>query len=139
MPTRTQGHSTCELVRLIRLFILVLAVAAPVVANAEEPSKVDIEAAEMVAALIGVQVFAKDGAEVGRVADIAFDEELRPKALRMARGIPMGLGTRTLIIPKWSFIAVDGAVVLGVPARRPPLLLSLPSPRRKSETAALKC
>ena len=28
----------------------------------------------------------------------------------------MGLGTRTLIIPKGSFIAVDGAVVLDVPA-----------------------
>jgi hypothetical protein len=107
------------LIRLFILVILVLAAAAataPVVANAEEPRKVDIEAAEMVAALIGAPVFAKDGAEVGRVADIAFDGELRPKALRMVTGIPMGLGIRTLIIPKGSFIAVDGAVILDVPA-----------------------
>src|SRR5262245_11532996 len=100
---------------LIRLFILILAAAAvtaPVVANAEEPGKVDITAAEKVTALIGAPVFAKDGAEVGRVADIAFDTELRPKALRMVTGIPVGVGTRTLIIPKGSFIAVDGAVVL---------------------------
>ena len=104
---------------LIRLFILVMAAAAattPVVANAEEPGKVDIEAAEMVAALIGAPVLSKDGAEVGRVADIAFDGELRPKALRIVTGLPMGLGTRSLIIPKGSFIAVDGAVVLNVPA-----------------------
>ena len=47
----------------------------------------------MVAALIGAPVFSKDGAEVGRVADIAFDGELQPKALRMVTGIPMGLGT----------------------------------------------
>ena len=42
---------------LIRLFTLILADAA-VVANAEEPAKVDIEAAEKVAALIGAPVFA---------------------------------------------------------------------------------
>ena len=76
----------------------------------------DIEAAEMVAALIGAPIFSKDGAKVGRVAEIAFDGELRPKALRMVTGIPVGLGTRTLIIPKGSFIAVDGAIVLDVSA-----------------------
>src|SRR5262249_16223205 len=82
-----------------------------------QAAKVDIEAAEKVAALIGAPVFAKDGAEVGRVADIAFDGELRPKALRMVTGIGLGLGTRTFIIRKGSFIAVDGAVVLDVPAK----------------------
>jgi len=104
---------------LIRLFTLVLTIGATVpavVANAQKPGKVDIEAAEMVAALIGAPVFAKDGAEVGRVADIAFDGELQPKALRMITAAHMGLGTRTLIIPKGSFIALDGAIVLGVPA-----------------------
>ena len=116
---------------LIRLFILVLAVAAPVVANAEEPSKVDIEAAEMVAALIGAPVFAKDGAEVGRVADIAFDGELQPKALRMITAAHMGLGTRTLIIPKGSFIALDGAIVLDVPAEAVSAFADLAEPSDK--------
>ena len=104
---------------LMRFFKRVLTIAAlttNVVAYAEEPGKIDIEAAEMVAALIGAPVFAKDGAEVGRVADIAFDGELRPKALRMVTGLRLGFGTRTLIIPKGSFIALDGAVVLDVPA-----------------------
>ena len=117
MPRRTTVNSSTPM--LTRLFMLVLAAAAvipAVVANAQEPGKVNIEAAEMVASLIGAPVFAKDGAEVGRVADIAVDGELRPKALRMVTGIPMGLGTRTLIIPKGSFIAVDGAVVLDIPA-----------------------
>ena len=119
---------------LIRLFILVLTIAAvvpAVVANAQEPGKVDIEAAEMVAALIGAPVFAKDGAEVGRVADIAFDGELQPKALRMITAAHMGLGTRTLIIPKGSFIALDGAIVLDVPAEAVSAFAELAEPSDK--------
>jgi len=46
--------------------------------HAEPTGRVDLEAAEMTAELIGSPVYAKDGVEVGTVADIAFDEELQP-------------------------------------------------------------
>jgi len=55
--------------------------------------KVDLEAAEMAAELIGAPVYAKEGVEVGTVADIAFDEELQPHRLRMTTGNDLGLGT----------------------------------------------
>jgi sporulation protein YlmC with PRC-barrel domain len=81
-----------------------------------EPGKVDLEAAEMVAELIGAPVLALDGTEVGVVTDIAFDEELRPESLRMSTGAILGLGTRILQVPKEAFMPVRGAVILRVKA-----------------------
>jgi hypothetical protein len=43
-------------------------------AQAQTPGKIDLEAAEMAAEFIGAPVFARDGAQVGEVADIAFDD-----------------------------------------------------------------
>jgi hypothetical protein len=97
----------------IVLTAIALAAAA---AWAEEPGKVDLEAAEMVSRLLGAPVFTKDGAEVGRVADIAFDAELRPKTLRMTTGVHMGLGARTLALPRGAFMPLEDAVVLDVRA-----------------------
>jgi sporulation protein YlmC with PRC-barrel domain len=93
--------------------IIALTVAAPAYA---EPGKVDLEAAEMAAELVGAPVFAKDGAEVGVVADITFDDELQPHRLRMTTGKRLGLGARTIEVPRGAFIAVRGAVVLDVTA-----------------------
>jgi hypothetical protein len=59
----------------IGLVVLFLSAAA---GHAEPPSRVDLEAADMTAELIGAPVFAKDGVEVGAVADIALDEGLQP-------------------------------------------------------------
>jgi sporulation protein YlmC with PRC-barrel domain len=84
--------------------------------HAEPPGKVDLEAAEMAAELIGGPVYANDGVEVGTVADIAFDEELQPRRLRMTTGKVLGLGTRTLDVPKGAFMLVRGAAILHVPA-----------------------
>jgi hypothetical protein len=81
-----------------------------------EPGKVDLEAAEMVVELIGAPVLALDGTEVGVVADVAFDEELRPESLRMATGATLGFGTRILQVPKDAFMPVRGAVILRVKA-----------------------
>jgi len=81
-----------------------------------EPGKVDIEAAEMVAELIGGPVLAIDGTEVGLVADVAFDDELQPESLRMTTSATLGLGARTLQVPKDAFMPVRGAVILRVPA-----------------------
>src|SRR5947207_12181488 len=94
--------------------IALLVVLSP--ARSETSAKIDLEAAEMAAELIGAPVFAKDGAEVGEVADISFDDELQPDHLRMTTGAVLGLGTRTLEIPRGTFMALRGAVVLDVPA-----------------------
>jgi sporulation protein YlmC with PRC-barrel domain len=96
--------------------LTVLLMGAVPVARAEDPGKVDLEALEMVSELIGAPVFSKDGTEVGQVADIAFDDKLQPQRLRMTTGRHLGLGARTLEIPKGSFMPVRGAVILDVPA-----------------------
>jgi sporulation protein YlmC with PRC-barrel domain len=101
---------------LIGLALTVLLLGAVPVARAEDPGKVDLEALEMVSELIGAPVFSKDGTEVGQVADIAFDDKLQPQRLRMTTGRHLGLGARTLEIPKGSFMPVRGAVILDVPA-----------------------
>ena len=97
----------------IGLVVLFLSAAA---GHAEPPSRVDLEAADMTAELIGAPVFAKDGVEVGAVADIALDEGLQPQRLRMTTGKTLGFGVRTLDVPKGAFMLMRGAVILDVPS-----------------------
>jgi hypothetical protein len=97
----------------IVLTIVALTVAAPAYA---QPGKMDLEAAEMVAELIGAPVLAKDGEEVGVVADVSFDADLQPLRLRMTTGKFLGLGARTIEVPKGTFMPVRGAVLLNVSA-----------------------
>jgi sporulation protein YlmC with PRC-barrel domain len=101
---------------IVRFFSILAVVVLPCFARAQTPGRIDGEAAEHIAALIGAPVYAKDGPEVGKVADIAFDEDARPYRLRMTTDAVLGFGTRTLVIPKGAFMAVRGAVVLEVPA-----------------------
>ena len=101
---------------MIGCALAVLLMGMVPVAHAEDPGKVDLEALEMVSELIGARVFSKDGTEVGQVADIAFDDKLQPQRLRMTTGRNLGLGARTIEIPKGSFMPVRGAVILDVPA-----------------------
>ena len=100
----------------IRLFLALL-IAASVVARSDPASAQGADAAEMATELIGSPVFANDGTEVGAVADVSFDEELQPQRLRMTTASQLGLGTRTIEIPKGSFITLRGAVVLDVPTQ----------------------
>jgi hypothetical protein len=104
------------LIQLPRIVFAALFFCVFAVAHAEEPGKVNLEAAEMVAELIGAPVFASDGAEVGTVADISFDDDGQPNRLRMTTVRALGLGTRTIEIPKRSFMPLRGAVVLDLPA-----------------------
>src|SRR5262245_53093800 len=104
--------------------LLVLASAA----QAQMSDKVNLEAAEMVAELIGAPVFAADGSEIGEVADISFDEEGRPQRLRMKTAAILGIGERTLDIPDGAFIALRGAVVLDFPTEA---VRSLPDAARR--------
>ena len=101
-----------HLPRIICLVALFLSTAG----RAEPTDKVDLEAAEMTAELIGAPVYAKDGVEVGTVADIALDEELQPQRMRMITDKALGFGTRILDVPKGAFMPVRGAVILHVPA-----------------------
>jgi hypothetical protein len=103
---------------VLAAFALSVAVAAYA-----DPGKVDLEAAEMAAELIGAPVFAKGGEEVGVVADISFDDELQPRHLRMTTGKFLGLGARTVQVPKGAFMPVRGAVFLDVPAKDVPALV----------------
>jgi len=91
-----------------------------------ETGKVDQEAAEMAAELIGAPVFAADGPEIGEVADISFDDEGRPQRLRIVAAAILGLGARTSEIPRGSFTALRGAVVLDLPADAVKTLPELP-------------
>jgi sporulation protein YlmC with PRC-barrel domain len=116
---------------LLKVFIAALFLSIAVIGHSAEPGKVDLEAAEMVAELIGAPVLAKDGTEVGQVADISFDDELQPHRLRMTTDAVLGLGVRTLEIPKGTFMPVRGAVILNVPAEAISAFAELAEPAQK--------
>jgi hypothetical protein len=80
-----------------------------------QAGKINSEAAEFVAPLIGAPVMYPDGTQLGEVADILFDEEGLPAKLRMRVGAPLGLGQRTVELPKGSFMLLRGAVVVDLP------------------------
>jgi sporulation protein YlmC with PRC-barrel domain len=99
----------------VRVLLAAAVLSLCVSAKAQAQGQIDAEAAEMMAELMGAPVFASDGQEVGRVADIAFDDEGRPQRLRMTAGAKLGLGSRSVEIPDGAFIAVRGAIVLELP------------------------
>jgi PRC-barrel domain len=105
-----------KLLRVAGALMLAIAVSAPTTIRAEAPGKVDMEAAEMAADLIGAPVFCTDGSEVGEVADILFNEENEPTGLKMKAASHLGLGARIINVPRGAFIAMRGAVVLEMPA-----------------------
>ena len=105
-----------------------LTVGLPTTIRAEAPGKIDTEIAEMTADLIGAPVFATDGAAVGEVADIFFNEENEPTGLKMKAAAHLGLGTRIINVPKGAFIVLRGAVVLEMPAETVPALPELSEP-----------
>lgn len=100
----------------LRVVICAVLLGVPVYAMAEMPGKADQEAdEEMAAELIGAPVFARDGREVGEVADVAFDEEGQPLRMRMRTGAALGFGPRLVEIGKGGFVTLRGAVVLDLP------------------------
>ena len=101
----------------VRFLVVMLgaALAAPLAARSDD-GKVDMEAAEMAAELIGAPVFAADGPEVGEVSDVILDEKNEPQRLRIRAAAHLGLGVRLIDVPKGAFITLRGAAVLEVPA-----------------------
>ena len=69
------------------------------------------EAASPHEGLIGAPVYAADGVEVGRVADVSTTGN-QIDALRVSRGVPLGLGERFVIIPQPAFMIRGRRVVL---------------------------
>jgi sporulation protein YlmC with PRC-barrel domain len=114
-----------------KILLVALFLSATGVGHAEEPGKVDLEAAEMIAELIGAPVLANDGTEVGQVADISFDNKLQPQRLRMTTAATLGFGVRTLEIPKGAFMPVRGAVILRVPAEAVSAFSELAEPAKE--------
>ena len=94
---------------------------------AQETGKLDLEAAELTAELIGRPVFSIDGAEVGTVTDFALDETGEPRKLRMITDRGLGIGTRTVEVSSPSFMTLRGAVVLDLPASEVALLPAAPN------------
>jgi sporulation protein YlmC with PRC-barrel domain len=80
-------------------------------AHAQSPGRIDLDVAST---LIGSPVIAADGQSVGQVSDIAMDEDGRAEAIRVSVGTRLGLGARTIELPKWLFSIQDGRVVLSI-------------------------
>jgi len=110
------------------MLAIAVTMSVPTTTRAEAPGKIDMEAAEMTANLIGAPVFSTDGSAVGEVADIFFNEENEPTGLKMKAAAHLGLGTRIINVPKGAFIVLRGAVVLEMPAGAVPALPELSEP-----------
>jgi hypothetical protein len=100
--------------RAAQLVICLLALLGSTSA-AETADKLNPEATDMRAELIGAPVFTLDGSEVGQVHEVAFDDELRPARLRVATKPVSGLGPRIIDLPSGSFTILRGAVLLHLP------------------------
>jgi len=111
----TFGLGLAEKRMIIRAFIAAFVLGFTTVSQAQVPNTTDGSAAEMVE-LLGAPVFAWDGSEVGKVLDVLFDDEGQPLRLRMKGAANLGLGERTIEVPKGTFILLRGAAVLELPA-----------------------
>lgn len=112
--------------------VVVAMLAMTMFATAQnQVGKIDSETAKLVAPRIGAPVMHPDGTQLGEVADILFDEEDLPVKLRMRTGAILGLGQRTVELPKASFMLLRGAVVVDLPVEA---LQSLPDAIDFSET-----
>ena len=110
------------------MLAIAVTMSVPTTTRAEAPGKIDMEAAEMTANLIGAPVFSTDGSAVGEVTDIFFNEENEPTGLKMKAAVHLGLGTRIINVPKGAFIVLRGAIVLEMPAGAVPALPELSEP-----------
>jgi hypothetical protein len=104
-----QDAMLAQIARIGLLFALLSSVA---LARAEAVGEGDVPEAELAAELIGAPVLARDGEEVGTVADLSFDDDGQPLALRSRH---LGLAPRTIQVPKGAFITLRGAIVLQLP------------------------
>jgi ribosomal 30S subunit maturation factor RimM len=62
--------------------------------------------------LIGARVFAADGADVGEVSAVTIGPDGQVAEVRMTTDRALGFGERVVVLPRGTFMALRGAVVL---------------------------
>jgi sporulation protein YlmC with PRC-barrel domain len=100
---------------VVRAAALVIALGAGLPSRAQEPPA-DGEAHALYTDLIGAPVFAADGTQIGKVTDVAVDQDGQPGKIKMTSDARLGLGSRTLEIPARVFTVLRGAVVVDLPS-----------------------
>ena len=85
-------------------------------AQDQDPGKVDLEASELAAEIIGAPVSDPMGTEIGEVTDVSFDENGQPDRLRVRISAPLGFGERTVEVSRDTYMLLRGRVVLELSA-----------------------
>ena len=93
-----------------------IAVASISYAQDPDPGKIDLEASELAAEIIGAPVSDPMGTEVGEVANVSFDEDGQPDRLRVRISAPLGFGQRTVEISRGTYMLLRGRVILELSA-----------------------
>jgi hypothetical protein len=93
-----------------------LAVASIGYAQDSDPGKIDLEASELAAEIIGAPVSDPRGTQIGEVADVSFDEDGQPDRLRVRISALLGFGERTVEVPRGTYMLLRGHAVLELSA-----------------------
>ena len=93
-----------------------IAVASAGYAQDQDLGKVDLEASELAAEIIGAPVSDPMGTEIGEVADVSFDEDGQPDRLRVKISSPLGFGERTVEVSRDTYVLLRGRVILELSA-----------------------
>lgn len=64
------------------------------------------------AQVVGLPVFSADGMKIGQVIDVTLSKDRQLDQIRIVTGSPLGLGERTVAIPKQAFIIGGGRIML---------------------------
>ena len=80
-------------------------------ASAQPPTLEDSDAAE----LIGRAVQSTEGIEVGKVASVTMNSEGEVTEIRITVERWLGMGEKTVILPRDSYIALRGTIVVKLP------------------------
>ena len=117
------------MLKVITLLLVAALFSQPAVAR-DAPGRIDVEASELGAELIGAPVFSNDGVEVGQVTYVIVDERNQPERLFIMTDSVLGFGPRVLEVPSGSFMLLRGAVVLRLSAHALPTLPEPAAPQR---------
>lgn len=93
-----------------------IAVASAGYAQDQAPGKVDLEASELAAEIIGAPVSDPVGNEIGVVTDVSFDENGQPDRLRVSISAPLGFGQRTVEVSRGTYMLLRGRAILELSA-----------------------
>jgi sporulation protein YlmC with PRC-barrel domain len=102
-------------VSLIRTPVMLVALVVVCLNLAHIPAYA-VTPEQIVRELIGAPVYASDGHEVGRVADVSMGGDGEVDAVRIKTGAFLGFGEQVLTLPRGNFTVLRGAVILDLPA-----------------------